>query len=238
VAALLITGVLIAYPNLLAILSARRRWDQWYAFMMGNTLLGLALLGYTLRAGLWPAVWGHVMGRGALLGLAAGLVPLVVILAAMFAPGQLGRDIVASGIGDISADHFLFRVAVQVGLTTVLCEEFLFRGLLQALLMRATAPGAAVLLDAVAFGLWHVALQYNGFGSQRGVARWGATAGGAGVYALLGLLLAAVRQAAGGLLAAVVAHGILDVCMFIGMYVRRRQLAASLIHRQVDGGTT
>jgi len=221
---LLIMGVLVAYPNVLAILSARRRWDQWRAFMIGNTLLGLALLCYTLWAGLWPEVWGGVAGNGLFLGLAAGFVPLAVILVAMFAPGQLGRDIVASGIGDITADHFIFRVAVQVGLSTVLCEEFLFRGLLQTLLIRATAPRPAVLLDAVAFGLWHVVLQYNGFSSQRGVARWAATAGGSGVYALLGLLLAAVRQATGGLLAAVVAHGILDVCMFIGMYVRRRQL--------------
>jgi len=225
VTALVIAVVLIAYPNGLAFLSARRHWDQWHAFMIGNTLLSLALLGYTLRAGLWSAVWGHVTGGGLALGLVVGLIPLAVILVAMFAPGPLGRDIVASGIGDISANHVLFRVTVQVALTTVVCEEFLFRGLLQVLLTRATTPYRAVLLDGAAFGLWHVALQYNGFSLQRGRIRWAATAGGTGVYALLGVLLAAVRQAADGLLAAVVAHGILDVCMFIGMYVRRRQFA-------------
>jgi hypothetical protein len=37
-------------------------------------------------------------------------------------------------------------------------------------------------------------------------------------------LLALVRQAAGGLLAAIIAHGVLDVLMFAGMLVRRRQL--------------
>ena len=62
--ALVIAVVLIAYPNGLAFLSARRHWDQWHAFMIGNTLLSLALLGYTLRAGLWSAVWGHVTGGG------------------------------------------------------------------------------------------------------------------------------------------------------------------------------
>jgi len=222
--ALLLALALVAYPNLLAFLSARHRWDQWNAFMLGNTALSLALLGYALRAGLWPALWGHVTGGGELLGGVAGLIPLAVILVAMFMPGQLGRDIVASGIGDISTDHFLFRVAVQVAFATVMCEEFLFRGLLQVLLVRATAPWPAVLLDAAVFGLWHVTLQYNGFKSQRGAARWAAATGGSGVYTLLGLLLATVRQAAGGLLAAIMAHGILDVCMFIGMYVRRRQL--------------
>ena len=224
---LLVAVILVAYPNLLSFLSARRSWDQWNAFMLGNAALTLALLGYTARAGLWPDVWGRVTAGGLLLGLVAGLVPLAVILVAMFAPGPLGRDIVASGVGDISTDRFLFRVAVQVALTTVVCEELLFRGLLQVLLTRAASPRLAVPLDAVVFGLWHVTLQYNGFGSQRGVARWGAAAGASSVYAGLGLILAAVRQVGGGLFAAVVAHGILDVCMFIGMYVRRRQLATS-----------
>jgi membrane protease YdiL (CAAX protease family) len=225
VTALIIAAVLIAYPNGLALLSARYRWDQWRAFMIGNALLGLALLGYTLNAGLWAAVWGHVTGGGLALGLVVGLIPLAVILAAMFAPGPLGRDIVASGIGDISTNHVIFRITVQVALSTVVCEEFLFRGLLQVLLTQGTTPYRAVLLGGVVFGLWHIALQYNGFSHQRGRVRWAATAGGTGAYALLGVLLAAVRQAADGLLAAVVAHGILDVCMFIGMYVRRRQLA-------------
>ncbi|HKO23348.1 MAG TPA: hypothetical protein VJY65_01265 [Chloroflexota bacterium] len=37
-------------------------------------------------------------------------------------------------------------------------------------------------------------------------------------------MLALVRQATGGLLAAIIAHGVLDVLMFAGMVVRRRQL--------------
>jgi membrane protease YdiL (CAAX protease family) len=37
-------------------------------------------------------------------------------------------------------------------------------------------------------------------------------------------LLGLVRQATGGLLAAIIAHGVLDVLMFAGMVVRRRQL--------------
>ena len=59
-----------------------------------------------------------------------------------------------------------------------------------------------------------------------GMARLAATGGGTAAYALLGLLFALVRQAAGGLLAAIIAHGVLDVLMFAGMFVRRRQLRA------------
>jgi membrane protease YdiL (CAAX protease family) len=94
------------------------------------------------------------------------------------------------------------------------------------LLLRSVSVSWALGLDAVVFGLWHAVLQYNGFAGQRSMVRLTATGGGTAAYALLGLLLALVRQAAGGLLAAIVAHGVLDVLMFAGMYVRRRQLRA------------
>ena len=191
---------------------------------MGNTALGLALLVYATLSGLLPAVWGRVTLPGVLLGTLAGLVPLIVILVLMFRPGQLGRDIVASGIGAISTRHVAYRLCVQVGLATVVCEEFAFRGVLQVLLLRTVSVPWAIGLDAVVFGLWHVALQYNGCAGRRGVARLAAAGGGTAAYALLGLLLAVVRQAAGGLLASIIAHGVLDVLMFAGMVVRRRQL--------------
>ncbi len=217
--------LLIAYPNALALLAARRRWDQWHAFSAGNTLLVLALLLYASSARLLAAVWGHASGQGVVIGLLAGAVPLVMVLTLMFLPGQLGRDIVASGIGAISARLFAYRLTVQVALATVVAEEFCFRGVLYVLLARSVTAAWAIGLDAAAFGLWHLVLQYNGFTSQRGLTRWLASVGGVLVYALLGLLLALVRHATGGLLAPLLAHGVLDVLMFAGMYLRRRQLS-------------
>lgn len=221
-AALVVSLVLIVYPNALAVLCWRWGWDQWHAFMLGNTLLGLGLLLYTFHAGLWSAVWGRVSGAGLWAGAAAGAVPLLVILALMALPGQLGRDIVASGIGEISVPRFWYRVGVQVALSTVLCEEFAFRGLLQALLAPLLPASGAVLLGAAIFGLWHTALQYNGFASQRGLTRLGATVGGTVVYGFLGALLGFIRLRSGGLASAIVAHGILDLGMFVGMLVRRQ----------------
>jgi uncharacterized protein len=203
---------------------AWRAWDQWQAFTMGNTALGLVLLIYATHSRLLDAVWGQVTLWGVLLGILAGLVPLTVILVLMFRPGQLGRDIVASGIGAITTRHVVYRLCVQVGLTTVLCEEFAFRGVLQVLLLRTLSVPWALGLDAAVFGLWHTALLYNGCAGRRGVARLAATGGGTAVYTLLGLLLALVRQAAGGLFAAIIAHAVLDTLMFVGMVVRRRQL--------------
>ena len=203
---------------------ARRAWDQWHAFTVGNTALGLVLLIYATHSHLLAAVWGQVTLRGVLLGILAGLVPLAVILVLMFRPGRLGRDIVASGIGAITTRHVVYRLCVQVGFATVLCEEFAFRGVLQVVLLRTLSVPWALGLDAVVFGLWHAALLYNGCAGRHGVARLAATGGGTALYTLLGFLLALVQQAAGGLLAAIIAHGVLDVLMFAGMVVRRRQL--------------
>lgn len=205
----------------MAVASQRQRWDQWHAFMVGNALLGCALAAYTLGTGSWTAVWGDTNLRGLAAGALAGGAPLVVILVLMLLPGQLGRDIVASGIGDIGAGRFVYRVAVQVAITTVLFEEFAFRGLLQALMLQSLPASRAVAYSAVVFGLWHTGLQYYSFASQRGLTRLGATLGGTLVYGLLGVLLALVRQRTGGLAPAIVAHGVLDVFMFVGMFVRR-----------------
>lgn len=226
-APILVALLLIVYPNLLALLCARRGWDQWHAFSIGNTLLALALLAGVAAGGLLPAVWGQAGAGSVALGALIGLAPLAVILALLFLPGQLGLDIVASGIDGVATKQFVYRVGVQVALTTVLCEEFAFRGVLYALLSRAASVPWTVALDAIVFGLWHFTLQYAGFSSQRGPARWAAACGGACVYALLGVLLALARDGTGGLLAPIVAHGVLDICMFVGMFVRRRQFAAN-----------
>jgi membrane protease YdiL (CAAX protease family) len=147
----------------------------------------------------------------------------------MFWPGRLGRDIVASGLGAITTRHAVYRLCVQIGLATVLCEEVAFRGVLQVLFLRTLSVPWALGLDALVFGLWHAALLYNGCAGRRGVARLAATGGGTALYTLLGLLLALVRQVAGGLLAAIIAHGVLDALMFAGMVVRRRQLRLTAV---------
>jgi membrane protease YdiL (CAAX protease family) len=208
---------------------ARRAWDQWQAFTVGNTALGLVLVIYATCSHLLAAAWGQVTLRGVLLGILAGLVPLAVILVLMFWPGRLGRDIVASGLGAITTRHAVYRLCVQIGLATVLCEEVAFRGVLQVLFLRTVSVPWALGLDALVFGLWHAALLYNGCAGRRGVARLAATGGGTALYTLLGLLLALVRQVAGGLLAAIIAHGVLDALMFAGMVVRRRQLRLTAV---------
>lgn len=224
--ALVVAFGLILYPNALAAVVARRRWDQWRAFMLGNTALTLVLFIYAALAGLLPSIWGVVTGGGLLLGLIAGLVPLASITGLIFGGSPaVSRDIVASGIGDLLPRALVYRIGVQVALTTVLCEEFAFRGVLQVLLTHVVSISNAVLLAALIFGSWHIVLQYNGLASLKGIARLGASLGGAVLYTLLGLELSLVRQGAGGLLAPIITHGVLDVLMFAFMVVRRDGLA-------------
>ncbi len=220
--ALVVALVLILHPNLLAGLAARRRWDQWRAFMLGNTALALVLFVYAALAGLLPSVWGSVTGDGLLLALIAGLVPLAAIVGLMFGgPPSVSRDVVASGIGDLQPRALVYRIGVQVALTTVLCEEFAFRGVLQVLLTRVLPVSNAIIVAALVFGSWHIVLQYNGLASLKGIARLASALGAAALYTLLGLELSLVRQGTGGLLTPLVTHGVLDVLMFAFMVLRR-----------------
>jgi membrane protease YdiL (CAAX protease family) len=48
------------------------------------------------------------------------------------------------------------RLALEIPIATAWTEEMLFRGVLQTLATRATGPAGGRLLQAVAFGLWHI----------------------------------------------------------------------------------
>ena len=214
-------AIVIVYPNALAVLAGRRGWDQWHAFMIGNAGLAIALALYAHASGFWQPAWGRFRAAQLWQGAVTGLIPLVVVLALIFLPGRLGRDIVRAGIGNIPPLQFAFRLVVQIGFATVLCEELAFRGVLFVLLNRTFATPYTVALDAAAYGRWHVVLQLNAFAGQQGVRRAAAAAGGVIAYGLLGVALAVLRQRAGGLAAPIVAHGLLDIGMFAGMYLRR-----------------
>ncbi len=77
-------------------------------------------------------------------------------------------------------------------------EEAIFRGALLEALERAIGARAAVVVQALPFGLLH----WHGF--PRGV-------DGAALATIYGLMLGAVRRRTGGLLAPIVAHVFADV---------------------------
>ena len=106
------------------------------------------------------------------------------------------------------------RAAVLVGLSAGLGEELLFRGLLQ--------PLAGLPLASLTFGLAHVA--------GRGMAAFGVWA------TLMGALLGGLTLATGGLIAAIIAHGVYDALALT--YIRRTAPGAMEAPRAVEDVTT
>jgi uncharacterized protein len=89
-----------------------------------------------------------------------------------------------------------FALFVVLSLTAGICEEFLFRGFVMAVLIRAgLALWLVVVLSSAMFGLAHL---YQGKGGSLGTG-------------ILGTLFAVARITLGSLLPAVVWHSVLDI---------------------------
>lgn len=165
----------------------------------GLTAEELGLGRSRLRAG---ARWG----AGAAGVVAAGYAAVLAVPATRAAvPG--------SGVSPARAAG---RALVGIPLTTVLPEEFAFRGVLTALLTRRFGPGPALLGSSAVFGVWHVlpglagggaaneaVHQVVGGGHRAAVLRVGGTVL---VTTAGGLIMGKLRTRSGSLLAPVLLH--------------------------------
>lgn len=117
------------------------------------------------------------------------------------------------------------RVLVRIPATTVLPEEFAFRGVLTALLARRYGPGPARIAVAGLFGCWHVLPGLAGGGAANdAVDRMVGTGAGSRVGSALraggtvlvttagGLLLGELGRRSGSLLAPVLLHWAVNGC--------------------------
>jgi membrane protease YdiL (CAAX protease family) len=155
--------------------------------------------------------------RAALLGLAVGgLMALVVI----------GLVLLARIIEWSSAtaypeppDRAAFGfVVLQLLISTALCEELWFRGLLQACWVRLLGPWRGIVVVAVLFAVWHLAV-------------WGWTLGrvtlqpalplaltypaGLLILGFAGVLFGGLRQLGGHLAGPIAAHWLIDVALVV-----------------------
>ncbi len=187
--------------------------DGWYTtrnlVLVAVLLLLARRLGFTMsELGLVPTVLRE--------GLRWGLLAVLVVAVAVAAGAALGEVIRPLGLllDDARADQpradLVHAALVRIPLGTALFEEFAFRGLLLAALLRVTAPGWAVLWSSAVFGLWHVAptiqaLRINEV-AVSSVTGLGAIAGAVVATAVGGAVFAWLRIASGSLLAPVLAH--------------------------------
>lgn len=95
------------------------------------------------------------VARGVAVGGVVFLVVAVVLVVAALVPAtrQLFAD---QRVAGVTGGAVAFQALVRIPLGTVVLEEVAFRGVLLALLARATSTPAAVVLSSLMFGLWHV----------------------------------------------------------------------------------
>ena len=207
-AALLSIG-LVAW-SVVANLGLGERWYTARNLVLVVLLLLLARrLGFSWRElGLDPADLreGVRWGRLAVLVVAV-VVAIGAALGDVIRPFGLLLD---DARADLPLSDLAHAVLVRIPLGTAVFEELAFRGLLLAVLLRATSPGWSILWSSAVFGLWHVAptiqtLRINEVAANSLVGL-GAIAGAVVVTAVGGAVFAWLRVASGSLLAPVLAH--------------------------------
>lgn len=111
--------------------------------MAGTALAAAARAPLGLRP---PALWS---------GLRIGGAAATVVAAGVAATTALPRVRTAMAGRDLPQDAARW-LALEIPVGTVWAEEAVFRGALRTLAVRAVGPTGGRLLQAVAFGLWHI----------------------------------------------------------------------------------
>ncbi|MDQ3575018.1 MAG: CPBP family intramembrane metalloprotease [Actinomycetota bacterium] len=127
-------------------------------YVPANLAVAAVLLGMARASG---TSWTELglsrsnVGPGAALGGAAFLVAAAVLVVAALVPATrtLFLD---QRVANVTGSAVAYQALVRIPLGTVVLEEVAFRGVLLALLGRATSTGNAVAWSSAMFGLWHV----------------------------------------------------------------------------------
>ncbi|MDP9403751.1 MAG: CPBP family intramembrane metalloprotease [Actinomycetota bacterium] len=145
------------------------------------------------------------LGRGAALGAAAFLVVAIVLVVAALVPATrpLFKD---QRVANVTGAAVAYQAVVRIPLGTVFLEEVAFRGVLLALLRRATSPRAAVGWSSAMFGLWHVVPTVEALGANRLAPGGPAVAAAVVATAAAGAAFCWLRLRSGSLVAPALAH--------------------------------
>jgi len=123
------------------------------------------------------------------------------------ASGEATGRVVAAAVAALGPNTF--GLVLLIGnLVGALAEEALFRGLLQGALENEYGRSAAVLLQALLFGLWHLVWPAKAFLAGQATLRQAAASGAAlvAVSAIVGIAFGAMRVVSGSLWVPVVVH--------------------------------
>ncbi len=229
--ALAVSLILTLPSNGLGWLISTTGIDRAPAYFVWSVLLLLAALWWAHGPArlTWAEIGlGNRWKPSAAVGLAAGLVLAVPLVAFLFFAPVLGGPVRYGEIQNLDAIGLLWRIGLEATIATALTEEILFRGILQALWKRALTKTRALIATNVVFCLWHLwanalSLQQNPvllpFLSPEGSQALGyigsLVAVGAG-----GLLLSLMRERTQNLAGSIVTHWAAVAAMTLAVYVR------------------
>ena len=170
---------------------------------------------------------GLGLGRHALLpglrwGTAAGLAIVAPLYVALLVPAGQGL-LDDARVQELGLPALAYAAAVRIPLGTALFEEWVFRGVLHAAWLRAAGSRMAWAVPSAAFGLWHIAPSLEALAANRPDASGGLVllfvAGSVLATALAGVLFTALRVRTGGIVAPVVAHGLVNSLALVASYL-------------------
>jgi membrane protease YdiL (CAAX protease family) len=119
------------------------RWRPAVRALVGTGLAVAVRAPLGLRP---PRLWSGLRLGGAVAGLVGAGVAATTVVPRVRA-AMNARDLPAGAMRWLTFD---------IPLYTVWTEETIFRGVLQTLAVRAIGPSAGLVLQAAAFGLWHI----------------------------------------------------------------------------------
>lgn len=206
------TTVVTALVGVLVLLAAVNALRSLWLAPVWHLPVALALAAVTVVIGRRAGLDGSDLGlgswrRGAVYGVGAGAVIVLVLVAAGLAAGSIGviADLFDDERATIDLAELLVRALVIIPVGTVLVEEVIFRGVVLGLLLRSTGQYRAVVASAIIFGLWHLLpVGLDTAGTMPDIAR--AVLATFALTTVAGIGFAALRLASGSLLAPVIAH--------------------------------
>jgi membrane protease YdiL (CAAX protease family) len=222
---LALSAFLAAFGNLATwLFSASPPGIPWLGLPAALVLVGALVVWADRVARLTPTelgLSGAGLARSAGVGLLVAVVAGGAALVFLRFPPLLHGPVVYESLSNLLGVGLVWRVGLWMPLDTALPEEFAFRGVLLASLLRSVSPVRASLLSAAVFMLWHAAVITRTLGETNlrdeplflavGVAgAWLAVFVG-------GVLFAALRIRTRHLAGSVLAHWAFNAVLLVGV---------------------
>jgi membrane protease YdiL (CAAX protease family) len=233
---LMLTAVLLAYSNGLALWAMRRGESPDRFFHRFNRPVVGAMLAYAaLRSGGLASVGLRRRGlrKSLLFGAGMGAALSIPPLFFFYRPILLDTPLEYGPISRLTRRELVNDLLVDMPISIALLEELAFRGLLYSALRRSLSARASIIYSSLGFAGWHFAVTATSAAESnlstaaklpralRPYVQPLAVAGGMLTTGVAGLLFGTLRERTGNLAGSILAHWIVDGAMIAALWLRR-----------------